>query len=676
MASTAAPSWGFSIPKPGASLLLSFSFRHQSSPPPFLIIGSGPLAAQRAFSALEADASVVVIGKGGLENACDEIKWRVSNGQIGWVDLDGQKITSDSVLYPDSEDALALEKYISTIPSPKFLCITDTLLSSVARRSRASATLIYSLCHSRNINVNTTDYPDLCDFSFATTYRFSESLASSSSNQSSRIKREIVTRLPKDVGTAVRNVGKMRLLAKERDMQWGAELPSSWNGVVAIPGLEDVDPCADTDSPSTPNLPVPQRPSRTNSSNLEIKGEESESVAERTRRRMKWVAQISEYWPLEKLAGMTEEEMKRYLEDETEIIPPTTTEGSSSSQSVPPVPSTSIHSLLPPAPSSSKPGQILLIGSGPGHPSLLTLAAHRALTQLADIVLADKLVPAAVLALIPSRVEVVIARKFPGNADRAQTEMMERAVKEARRGRCVVRLKQGDPAIYGRFGEEVLYFRNPPPLSPSDTNTSYPPLPPTLVIPGVSSALAAPTLFDMPCTQRGAATSFLITTPVGKGGKTLEMPKYERARTVVVLMGVARLGECPIIERASMPDQRVIESTLADIERAMESVEVGAQRPPAMMVIGWSVLALWGEGNVDVLDGGSEDDGEGGKKSSLDETKVSQRDWERQTEEEVITDGKNQEEDDIERVRKWLGADVRWRVREGLAPSWDLFNII
>jgi len=175
------------------------------------------------------------------------------------------------------------------------------------------------------------------------------------------------------------------------------------------------------------------------------------------------------------------------------------------------------------------------------------------------------------------------------------------------------------------------------------------------------------------------------------------MPKYERARTVVVLMGVARLGsvvktllgsgkaghgEYPphlpiaIIERASMPDQRVIESTLADIERAMESVEVGAQRPPAMMVIGWSVLALWGEGNVDVLDGGSEDDGEGGKKSSLDETKVSQRDWERQTEEEVITDGKNQEEDDIERVRKWLGADVRWRVREGLAPSWNLFNII
>lgn len=252
----------------------------------------------------------------------------------------------------------------------------------------------------------------------------------------------------------------------------------------------------------------------------------------------------------------------------------------------------------------------------------------------------------------------------------------------------------------------MLYFRNPPPLSPSDSNTSYPPLPPTLVIPGVSSALAAPTLFDMPCTQRGAATSFLITTPVGKGGKTLEMPKYERARTIVVLMGVARLGsvvktllgsglsregEYPshlpiaIIERASMPDQRVIESTLADIERAMESVEVGAQRPPGMMVIGWSVLALWREGNVNILDGGDEEEGEAGNKSRRDEAKVGQigNDEVRKegsaiggrVEENKVSDERNQEEDDLRRVRGWLGDNAYWRVREGLGCTWDMFNI-
>ncbi|KAJ3867166.1 uroporphyrin-III C-methyltransferase [Lentinula novae-zelandiae] len=660
---------GFSIPQPGASLLLSFSFRPSpySQPAPFFILGSGPLAAQRAFAAIEANASVVILGKGNFENVCEELRWRVNHGQVSWVDLDQfSDIAHDTELVnPDLVDTFALDKYFSGLPpsvSPKFLCITDTLLSTTTRRSRASALSIHTLCHSRNINVNTTDYPDLCDFSFATTYRFPDPPVISGGSSSAhlathggalqiaittngqgcrlagRIKREIVTRLPRDVGKAVGNVGKMRALAKERDRDTKQMFPSifGFSGPSTTEDIEELDPCADTDTAPTPNSPVPQRP-------------DGETTADRTRRRMKWVAQISEYWPLEKLAAMTEKDMQGYLEDEE--LPPF---------SVPLPPRTSIHSIFPSPPNPIKPGQILLIGSGPGHPSLLTIAAHRALTELADIVLADKLVPAAVLALIPSRVEVVIAKKFPGNADRAQQEMMERALREARKGRCVVRLKQGDPAIYGRFGEEVLYFRNPPPRSPSTTTPAvdHPPLPPTLVIPGVSSALAAPTMLDIPCTQRGASTSFLITTPVGKGGKMLDMPKYERSRTVVVLMGVARLrsvvktligsgkdADYPpyipiaIIERASMPDQRVVESTLEDIEHAMESAEVGAQRPPGMMVIGWSVSALWGDGNVDVLS-----------------TKIGNS-------------------EDVRRVRNWLGDGVRWRVREGLASTWDLFNI-
>ncbi|KIK59328.1 hypothetical protein GYMLUDRAFT_677470 [Collybiopsis luxurians FD-317 M1] len=778
--SSVATAGGFSVPQPGASLLLSFSFRHQrpisseSSPclstsatPAFLILGSSTLAAQRAFAALEADASVVVLGTGGLENACEEIRWRVEKRQIGWVDLDRiktQKPTESSSI--DSEDVSALEQYLSTFsPSnlPRFLCITDTLFSSTTRRSRASAALIYTLCRSRNINVNTTDYPDLCDFSFATTYRFPDSpLESSSSSDTGnggalqiaittngqgcrlagRIKREVVTRLPRDVGRAVGNVGRMRVLAKERDRNLAKDFGVGTVGNGGAPTSvaeewEEGDPCADTDTPSTPNLPVPQRPTRTLSSALDgLNGEDTESMVERTRRRMKWIAQISEYWPFDKLAGMTEEEMKKYLEDEgyEGFSTPTPTTLANLSKTAtnafqsPFLPPTSIHSLHPSPPSLTKLGQILLIGSGPGHPSLLTLAAHRALTELADIVLADKLVPAAVLALIPSRVEVVIARKFPGNADRAQQEMMERAVYEARRGRCVVRLKQGDPAIYGRFGEEVLYFRNPPslplsPLSPSTSPTSLTssppqiPLPPTLVIPGVSSALAAPTMFNVPCTQRGAATSFLIISPVGKGGKALEMPKYERGRTVAILMGVARLGSVvkallgsgsdsgaenyppylpiAIIERASMPDQRVIESTLEDVERAMESAEVGGQRPPGMMVVGWSVLALWGKGNVDVLDeDGGDEDGEGGgrkrKKGGnsgndgngngvLDhDSNVDDNGNNPPAEDVKIVAGVMHEDGvakDIHRVYQWLGDGICWRVREGLSPAWDLFNL-
>jgi len=87
-----------------------------------------------------------------------------------------------------------------------------------------------------------------------------------------------------------------------------------------------------------------------------------------------------------------------------------------------------------------KRGRIFLVGSGPGHPSLLTIATHTTLTKLADLVLSDKLVPDAVLALIPKSVQIRIARKFPGNADGAQLEMMEAAVEAARKGLTVVRV--------------------------------------------------------------------------------------------------------------------------------------------------------------------------------------------------------------------------------------------
>ena len=102
--------------------------------------------------------------------------------------------------------------------------------------------------------------------------------------------------------------------------------------------------------------------------------------------------------------------------------------------------------VLPNASSSlsSKPlqnnGRILLVGSGPGHPSLLTIATHTALTQWADLVLSDKLVPDAILALIPKHVSVRIANKYAGNVEVAQIEMMEAAVEAANKGLTVVRV--------------------------------------------------------------------------------------------------------------------------------------------------------------------------------------------------------------------------------------------
>lgn len=103
---------------------------------------------------------------------------------------------------------------------------------------------------------------------------------------------------------------------------------------------------------------------------------------------------------------------------------------------------TSISSQsLPSKTPQQKKGRILLVGSGPGHPSLLTIATHTALTQWADLVLSDKLVPDTILNLIPKHIPVRIANKFPGNVEVAQIELMEAAVEAANKGLTVVRVR-------------------------------------------------------------------------------------------------------------------------------------------------------------------------------------------------------------------------------------------
>lgn len=394
------------------------------------------------------------------------------------------------------------------------------------------------------------------------------------------------------------------------------------------------------------------------------------------------VSVAAEYWPLDKLAAMTDQEADRVISlyakashDGTirDAARSYASEASESANAVPSISSTntangaperqdvpSRHDLQLSADSifASPPvarGQIFLLGSGPGSPALLTLAAHELLTKKATLILSDKLVPSEILALIPSRISLTIAKKFPGNAEGAQNELMDLALEGARRGEIVVRLKQGDPYVYGRGGEEVLFFRE----------RGFE----AVVVPGISSAFAAPLMAGIPVTQRGVSESVVVCTGVGRKGKGVKLPGYERSRTTVVLMGVARLqgvvhaltsvqgqeehgrdggardgaaypSYCPIaiIEKASSPDQRMVASTLEGIVNAME--RAGEQRPPGMMIIGWSALALEGEGDVQVLDG-------------VDELS---------TEELEAVDRK--------RIQKWLGPKG-WIMREGLDPSWS-----
>lgn len=393
-----------------------------------IIVGSNALAASRAFSALEADSEVIVLARGGQERACDELKWRAERGEVKVIDFDTLPGTSAS---SQGRDAAALDSYLSTISAVAFVIIADTVSGSDPgqRRSLESATRIAQVCRARNIPVNVTDHPDLCDFSFTSTHRFADpdsgvptslQVGVTTNGQgcrlAGRLRRDIVTKLPKDVGAAVARVGQLRALAK-------ASAPLANNVEAEAEINED-------ESVPTPNRPVPQRSANT-----------SETAAESARRRMKWVAQVSEYWPISRLARMTPAEMEGVLDGQGGL-PGQATDGTTSSHIQHHAGDSEVNSLhsLSVTP-SVPPGRILLVGSGPGHPSLLTVATHAALTKHADLVLSDKLVPDAVLALIPSHVKVQIARKFPGNADGAQNELMEAAIEAAKRGLTVVRVR-------------------------------------------------------------------------------------------------------------------------------------------------------------------------------------------------------------------------------------------
>ena len=384
----------YPTPIGGAGLVLSFRLQNKT----VLILGSGALAASRAFAALEADASVIILARGPV---CEELSWRAEKGQLQIVDWDN--------LPSSSNHNDALDAFLDKIPIITLAIVTDTL--SIGRsRNYGSAQEVYRVFRARNIPVNCTDIPDLCDFTFTSSHRFeSHENGEKTSLQvgvttngrgcrlAARLRREIVSKLPKEVGAAVKKVGQMRDMAKD-----------GCDKSIEEDTLEEV-------GVLTPNRPVPSRSN-------------SEDAAESRSRRMKWVAQVSEYWPISKLASMSEEEMKKVLSDDNALSLANATSHSLSAES--------LHfNALP------KIGQILLVGSGPGHPSLLTIATHTALTQLADLVLSDKLVPDAVLSLIPKHVEVRIARKFPGNAEGAQIEMMEAAIEAARRGLTVVRVR-------------------------------------------------------------------------------------------------------------------------------------------------------------------------------------------------------------------------------------------
>ncbi|CAG8619758.1 7981_t:CDS:2 [Cetraspora pellucida] len=241
--------------------------------------------------------------------------------------------------------------------------------------------------------------------------------------------------------------------------------------------------------------------------------------------------------------------------------------------------------------STKRRGRIRLVGAGPGDPNLLTRAAFQAIHE-ADIILSDKLVPEEVLKLIPSQTEILISpKKFCADANAAQEELNRLGLNALNQGKNVVRLKQGDPFLFGRGGEEFLFYRS----------HGYTPQ----VIPGISSCMSAPLLANIPVTHRGVASQFLVCTGTGKQNTLPDIPPYHPSRTTVFLMACHRIKqithvlindekyppECPcvVIERASCKDQNIIRGTVGTIAEILEQV---GHKPPGTLVVGWSCLTL------------------------------------------------------------------------------------
>jgi uroporphyrin-III C-methyltransferase/precorrin-2 dehydrogenase/sirohydrochlorin ferrochelatase len=238
-------------------------------------------------------------------------------------------------------------------------------------------------------------------------------------------------------------------------------------------------------------------------------------------------------------------------------------------------------------------GRVALVGGGPGDPELITVKGRRLLAA-ADVVVVDRLAPGLLLDELRPEVELIDASKIPYGPAATQEEINRLLVEHARTGKFVVRLKGGDPYLFGRGGEEVL----------ACTAAGIP----VTLVPGVSSAIAAPGTAGIPVTHRGVAHELVVVTghiPPGHPDSLVDWPAVARMRgTVCVLMGLTHLAAitstlvangraartpAAVVQDGSTGSQRVVRATLDTI--ASEAAAHGV-RPPAVVVIGEVVDVL------------------------------------------------------------------------------------
>ncbi len=222
-----------------------------------------------------------------------------------------------------------------------------------------------------------------------------------------------------------------------------------------------------------------------------------------------------------------------------------------------------------------------LVGAGPGDPELLTLKAARLLAN-ADVVVHDRLVSAEILAMVPPWAELIDVGKDPNGKRTTQAEINALLIERAKVATSVVRLKGGDPFVFGRGGEEAIA------LAAQGLEVH--------VVPGISSAIAGPAQAGIPVTHRGMSAAFtVVTAQRGPTGKPVNWRALaEVGSTIVVLMGARLAGvisrelvagglsestPVAVVHAASTPSQTIQRFELGELERT-------PVKNPAVIVIG------------------------------------------------------------------------------------------
>ncbi|CAI8503207.1 unnamed protein product [Hanseniaspora opuntiae] len=298
-----------------------------------------------------------------------------------------------------------------------------------------------------------------------------------------------------------------------------------------------------------------------------VKEEYIKNNSHKFERASRWLAQMIQYYPLKALKTVT---LKDLFQNESNDMSEANEE-ENTNQSENFNKEISLNELLQKITEDLLENEktdgvntLKLVGSGPGSVEMLTLQA---------------------------------IKNFPGNADSAQEQLQKKCEEALSKGLNVVRLKQGDPYVFGRGGEEFIQLNEY--ISKNNLNAKVE------VVPGLTSALVAPLLADIPLTMRNVSNEISIMTGTGTKGELPEYPSYKKERTSVFLMGLHRvemlvdklinekqwdpLTDVCIVERAACKDQRITRTLLKDL---VEVVGIIGSRPPGLIVMGPAVSAL------------------------------------------------------------------------------------